>query len=231
MNSNIPIIRKHDRFWVVRDDLYPGGTKQIVLQNALPELNAKHFVYVASVFGKGGAALAHACAALGYKATLIMSEHKEMPSWVEEASAVGAEILLSPPRPVTIIEPHAREYAHDEGAYYIEQGFAFSEFVNHLAAYAKKLPMNPAEIWCPVVSGTLAQGLEIAFPKAAMNCVAVVKHHDYDGRGTVYEAPEKFVRGAAIPPPYPSWTYSDAKVWRFAKKHGAEDAVIWNTNA
>jgi len=226
-----PVIERLDKFWVVRDDLVPGGTKQIVLRELLPELNEKHFVYTASIFGKGGAALAYACAELGYKCTLFMAKSNISVAWTEDVKKLGTKIIWTDLMPVTEIEPMAWQYAEMNNAFCLPLGFSSEQFAQHLADYARKLPFEPVELWCPIVSGTMAHALESAFPNTKLKGVSVVKNHDYRGFGEVFFAPEKFVRGAAIPPPYPSWPYSDAKVWRFAKKHGVDDAVIWNSNA
>ena len=228
---NTPIIEKHDRFWVVRDDLVPGGTKQIVLRKMLPDLNETHFVYTASVFGKGGAALAFACAELGYKCTLFIAKSNFQPDWLEEVKKTDTRIIWTDALPVVEIETMAWQYALQNEAFCLPLGFSSEQFHTALVEYAHKLPFQPKEIWCPIVSGTMAHALESAFPHAAFKGVSVVKHHDYKGFGEIFQAPEKFARGAAIPPPYPAWPYSDAKLWRFAKKHGVDDAVIWNSNA
>lgn len=225
------VIERHGKFNVVRDDLHPGGTKQIVLRNLLPELNAKHFVYVASAFGKGGAALAYTCAELGFDCTLFMARASIQPDWIADVQSKGTKIIWQDLSPVTKIEPKAHNHALQSDAQYMPLGFDTARFYEILRDYAQTLPFAPQEIWCPIVSGTMARGLEFAFPDAAIKGVSVVKHHDYTGFGQVFHAPEKFIRGAAIPPPYPSWPYSDAKVWRFAQKHGIDDAVIWNSNA
>ncbi len=226
-----PVIERHDRFWVVRDDLIPGGTKQIVLRELLPTLGETHFVYAASVFGKGGAALAFACAELGFQCTLFVAKSNVQMKWVEDVKALGTKIIWTDLMPVTVLEEMAWNYAVQHNAFCLPLGFASEQFETILQNYARLLPFEPKEIWCPIVSGTMAHSLEQAFPNAAIKGVSVVKNPDYKGFGEMLFAPEKFVRGAAIPPPYPSWTYSDAKVWRFAKKQGIEDAVIWNSNA
>lgn len=231
MPDNLPVLERHDRFWVVRDDVVPGGTKQIVLRKVLPELNETHFVYTASVFGKGGPALAFACAELGFKCTLFIAKSTVTVPWIEEVKALGTRLIWTDLMPVVEIEQMAWQYALQNDAFCLPLGFSSEQFHTHLVEYARLLPFKPTEIWCPIVSGTMAHGLESAFPDAKLNGVSVVKHHEYRGFGEVYRAPEKFVRGAAIAPPYPSWTYSDAKVWRFAKKFGIDDAVIWNSNA
>lgn len=219
-----------DRFWVVRDDLIPGGTKQVVLRAMLPELQDKHFVYTASVYGKGGAALAFACAELGYQCTLFMAKSAFQPAWLEAVKQTGARIIWTDAIPVTEIEPMAWQFALQNDALCLPLGFDSEQFHTHLMAYAQRLPFQPKELWAPIVSGTMAHALESAFPDAAFKGVSVVKNHDYHGFGQVYQAPEKYARGAAIPPSYPAWAFSDAKVWRFVKKHGADDAVIWNSN-
>jgi len=211
--------------------MYPGGTKQIILRQWLPEFEQTHFVYVASTYGKGGLALAHACAELGLKCTLFIARSGFLPEWLHDLKKLGTQLIWTEQMPVTQIEPLAWEYSLKNEAQYLSLGFAQERFKELLIGYARTLDFVPQEIWCPIVSGTMASALEQAFPDAALKGVSVVKHHDDAGKGEVYFAPEKFVRGAAIPPPYPSWPFSDAKVWRFAKKFGRDDALIWNSNA
>lgn len=225
------MIERHGRFNVVREDLVPGGTKQIVLREYLPELKNRHFVYAASTYGKGGAAVAYACAELGFEATLFMAPGNTPVKWVEEVEKLGIKIHWTRLQQIADIDDIARGFAFENEAAHLPLGFMDKRFTELMAQYASGLPFQPNEIWCPVVSGTMASALEIAFPDAAIKGVSVVKHPGYQGRGELLYAEEKFVRNAASPPPYPSWTYSDAKVWRLAQKFGKDDAVIWNSNA
>ncbi len=234
--SDTPVVEQHGRFHVVRDDIHPGGTKQVILRKLLPELDASHFVYAASAFGKGGAALAHACAEAGYKATLLMPRSTVEVEWVEAVQKLGTEIIWTDLLPIDRIDDMAWQYACEHEARHLILGFAMTRFFDLLVQYAQKLPINPHEIWCPVVSGTMASALETAFPNAALKAVSVVKNPGYrpqnNQAGTeMFFAQEKFVRRAASPPPFPSWPYSDAKVWRVAQKHGSDNALIWNSNA
>lgn len=218
----------------MRDDVHAGGTKQVILRALLPELNATHFVYAASPFGKGGAALAFACAAAGYKATLFMPRSTVQMAWVEDAQKSGAEIIWTDLLPIDQLDDMAWEYARDNDAHHMVLGFATERFSELLIEYARHLPMAPHEIWCPVVSGTMAAALETAFPEAEIKAVSVVKNPGYRpqrDKAEIFYAQEKFVRQAASPPPYPSWPYSDAKIWRLAQKNGSDNALIWNSNA
>lgn len=202
-----------------------------MLREYLPELGQKHFVYAASVFGKGGAALAYACAELGFKCTLLMPRPTIQLAWVDDVQKLGTEIVWTDLMPIDQLELMAWDYARDNNARHLVAGFTSDRFSELMVAYMRRLPFQPMEIWCPVVSGTMALALEQAFPNAELNVVSVVKNPGYVGKATVFYAPEKFIRNVAIPPPFPSWPYSDAKVWRFAQKHGGDDAVIWNSNA
>lgn len=233
-----PVVEQHGRFFVVRDDIHPGGTKQVILRQWLPELRQEHghthFVYAASAFGKGGAALAFACAELGYKATLFMPRPSPKLSadivWIDAVQKTGAEIIFTDPMPHEKLDGMALRYARKIDARYLVPGFPYPAFQETLMAYARSLPMVPTEIWCPVVSGSLAYALEAAFPEAALKPVSVVQTPGYEGDAELLFAQEKFIRRVAVSPPYPSWPYSDAKIWQLAKKHGTDGALIWNSN-
>lgn len=217
----------------MRDDLLPGGTKQIVLRQWLPEFDTGHFVYTASAYGKGGAALAYACHELGHRCTLFMAQTPAdaKAPWIDDVLKLGTHIHWTEKLPVSSIEPQAMDYAFRNGAHYLSLGFARQRFHDLLVEYMQKLPIQPPEIWCPIVSGTMATALERAFPSIPLHGVSVVKHHGYFGAGKVHFAAEKYTRQAASPPSYPSWTYSDAKIWRIAQKLGQDGALIWNSNA
>ena len=47
-------------------------------------------------------------------------------------------------------------------------------------------------------------------------------------RHNVYIAPERFASVAQAPPPYPSVSTYDAKLWQFVLKYGEEGDFIWN---
>lgn len=226
-----PVVEQHGRFHVVRDDIHPGGTKQVVLRALLPEMNATHFVYAASVFGKGGAALAYACAEAGYKATLFLPRSNTPVAWVDAVQKLGTEIIWTDLMPTERLDDMAWQYACEHDVRHMILGFATQRFAELMTQYVQNLDMKPHEIWCPVVSGTMASVLEDAFPDAALKPVSVVKAPGYSGAAQMFFAQEKYIRQAASPPPYPSWPYSDAKVWRVAQKNGSDNALIWNSNA
>eukprot|EP01047_Picozoa_sp_COSAG01_P000810 COSAG01_NODE_16_length_40091_cov_15.728646_23_plen_98_part_00 len=66
----VPVVRTHDEYLVVRDDLLPGGTKRRGLMAYVQQhSHCNEFVYASPCEGYAQLGLAHACHDLGRQAT------------------------------------------------------------------------------------------------------------------------------------------------------------------
>ena len=96
----------------------------------------------------------------------------------------------------------------------------------------KNKPVVPTELWGVASSGTLARGLQAAFPKATVHVVQTGHSMSKEqiGRARLHKSPYKFDQRCkeAEMPPYPSEAFYDSKVWSFVKKHGKPGALVWN---
>jgi Cysteine synthase len=232
MTLPAPVIRKHDGFLVVRDDMLEGGTKRRVLGSLLARWPNNEFVYASMSGGYGPVALAYACRDLGRRATLIYSWHKSKPL-VEKAKAAGADIVMTPkPAFFNVVQKHARNYAqaHPE-ARLLKMGFDYPEFVEETAELAGSLDVQPQQVWCAGGSGALTRALQKAWPGAEHHVVRVSSVRGDFGRATQHMAPEKFTQVAKIKPPFPSAKYYDAKIWRFVEELAEPGALVWNVGA
>jgi len=211
-------VKSYEHIFVLRDDLIAGGTKRRALDILLQGLTEKDVSYAGTIFGYGALALAHACEAAGKTAHLYLSCNNLGHPMLEHIRATGAVIERCEALPV---EQLHREIA---GEYIFPLGFDTPEFHTVMVDALRQLDISPySEIWCPVVSGTLAKGLAAAFPGTPIKTVGMAKSTQAD-----FYAPEKYHRPVAQPPPYPACPYTDAKVWQFARVHAAPNAVIWN---
>ena len=219
-----PVIQTIDGgLHVLRDDLLAGGTKRRGLYLLLRGLNAESVFYAGTTMGHGAIALALAGRDTGKDVNIILSA-KDNDPYVLKLQDAGATVHLSKPLPIDMLHQQAIEMA--QGAPVFPPGFATPEFAGSLSGVVSSLDMSPySEIWVASVTGTLARALKKTFPKTMVRTVSVVKN----GAPCDFTASEKYHQPAKSPPPYPSCPYTDAKVWRFVRKHARPGALIWNT--
>ena len=207
---------------IQRDDLIAGGTKRRGLDVLLKDIAAPRLFYAGTKFGYGALALAHAAQDAGKQADIFLSAEDTYPM-VEKIRMTNANLYLQPPLPIATL--HVMAVEHALGAPVFPPGFDMPEFETALARAVTALDLSAySELWTASVTGTLTRALKRAFPDKIFKTVSVVKSGSGD-----YTAPVKYHQPAKSPPPYPSCPYTDAKLWQFAQKHAAPDALIWNT--
>jgi hypothetical protein len=214
---------------VVRDDLLPGGTKLRYLVPLLASDRAQEFVYASPAYGYAQIALAHACKMLGKRATIFAAKRNRLHRRQEAAKAAGARIMLVPNGYLTVVQKAAREYCAVSGARLIPFGVDTPEAIEAFADCARALPIRPLEVWCVAGSGTLARGLQAAWPGAKVFAIQVGRAPNA-GRAEILLAPEAFEDDAKHPPPFPSCSNYDAKAWRFLRR-ARPGALFWNVAA
>lgn len=224
-----PIVQPVGEWLVVRDDMLPGGTKQRVLPRFLDGAYSE-FVYATPAYGYAQIALAHACASMGKRATVFVAKRNQLHARTMEAKHAGARIVQVPHGYLSNVQSKARAYAEAAGAYLLPWGLDFPEFRAALADVARGLGIEPGEVWCAAGSGTLTRALQHAWPAARHHAVMVGAEPNA-GRATVHAAPEKFEQDAKEPPPFPSCSNYDAKVWQFFKRRAGPGALLWNVAA
>ena len=248
------ILHKNKTFFVVRDDLLPGGSKQRACAPFLEDLVKKGFdqFYYASPFaGFAQVALAYTCQQLGLKCVLYCEKDqtKESPNAKHEftqlAESYGAKIIIL--ETLDMCEKQAkREALMALRSIKIPLGFNCESFT---IAFEKELryqwteviqsiKLNPARIWLPVGSGTLASVFERILPASTeIMCVDVrvlaasdqrILSLIHKPRINLYSAPEYFHEPADLPPTIPSNTHYDAKIWQFLSKFGHDYDLWWN---
>lgn len=224
-----PIITEHDGIHVVRDDLFPGGTKA----RFLPILfdRADEVVYASPAEGGAQTALAQVAADLGKRATIFVAKRAEPHSRALMAKRLGAKVLQVSPGYLSVVQARATAYAGDRGAYLAPFGVDLPEAIDAIAAAATATGLDPAEVWCASGSGVLARGLAKAWPKAARFVVQIGRAlvpEDVAG-ATIIIHPKPFGHALKAAPPFPSDPHYDAKGWEIAKaRHGAGPCVFWN---
>lgn len=220
-----PVIAEHDGFLVVRDDLLPGGTKRRAVHALFDE--REEYVYASPVYGYAQVALAYAARDHGRRATIFCAQRKARHPLTIEAAQAGARVFEVPHGYMTVVRARAREYCHMYGAKMLPFGLDDVRFSLALAEVARRLPVTPSEVWTVVGSGVLSRALQHAWPNAYFYGVRVGAEPDA-GKAEVVVAPEKYEASARYPPPFPSCSNYDAKVWAFMKQNARPGALFWN---
>lgn len=223
-----PVLEEHEGIVVVRDDLVAGGSKRRVIDQLLQP--QQEFVYASPAYGYAQIALAHACRAMGASATVFTAARVQLHARTLEAHRAGAKVVQVPVGYMSNVRAKARAYCDLTGATLLPFGLDVPEFLFGLAAAARAIPAKPREVWAAAGSGTLIRALQLAWPAASFHAVRVGAVPDV-GKAQLHVAPEKFEQDARQPPPFPSCSNYDAKVWRFIREKASPGALFWNVAA
>jgi hypothetical protein len=162
--TTAPVVVEHEGVHVVRDDLFPGGTKA----RYIPRLfdSADEIVYASPAEGGAQYALAHVARALGKRATIFCAERAEQHPRQHQACALGAKVVLVRPGYLSVVQARAKAYCAKTGATLAPFGMEVEGAHEAIAEAARATGLKPAEVWCAAGSATLAQGLMLGWPEA-----------------------------------------------------------------
>jgi hypothetical protein len=222
-----PVVEAVDGYRVVRDDYLAGGSKTRYLLPLLQARPEAEVVYGSPASGYAQIAIAYVCTMLGKRATVFVAKSKHVHARTAVAAAAGARIVPVAYGRLSVVLARARGYAHVRRAYLVPWGVDVPEAIECFAQAARSITPAPTEVWACAGSGTLIRGLQLAWPAASFHAVQVGAQPNV-GNATLHRAPE---RDAELPPPYPSCSNYDAKVWRFVQQHAQPGALIWNVGA
>ena len=227
-----PIIEEFDGIQVVRDDLLNGGTKRRAFNYyvaSLPEV--KEFVYASPRQGYAQLSLAYSCRDLNRKCTVTVPKGERY--WLtNEAEKLGCKIIEIPMGYLTNIQSKARVYCEKNGAHLIPFGGDHPVIVEAMCSEAKRLDINPTEVWTVMSSGVLSRGLQKCWPNAKFYGVQI-GHNTTKlemGRAETFRSKYKFQQECKEDerPPFPSSLTYDSKAWTFIKEHATKGALFWN---
>jgi hypothetical protein len=222
-----PRVERIGRFHVVRDDLLPGGSKMRYMLPLLAARPEREICYASPAEGFAQIALAHCCAALGKQAVVFVAQRKQPHRRTLAAHAAGARVFQVPNGRLNVVQARARLYAADKAAHLIPWGVDIPEALQAFSEAARSIPLQPLEVWACSGSGALIRGLQLAWPQASFHAVQVGALPNV-GAARLWKAPEAYGEPARQPPPWPSCDNYDAKVWQFASRHAADEALLWN---
>jgi len=222
-----PITSEHDGILVVRDDLFPGGTKARFIPALFADTD--EVVYATPCEGGAQTALAYVAAQLGKRATLFCAARKHPHPRTAMAQRLGANYHFVSPGYLSVVQARAEEYADQTGAKLAS--FGIPQAVDTIAEAALATGLTPHEVWCASGSGTLARGLAKAWPWASRYAVEVgreLAYRDVDN-AIIVTQPLPFGRPHPQQPPFPSDPHYDAKAWAECKaRRGSGLVLFWN---
>lgn len=225
-----PIVELHSGISVVRDDLFPGGTKARFLPLLFED--CEELVYASPCEGGAQTAIATVAAQLGKRATIFIAKRKTPHPRALMAKRLGAKVYQVEPGYLTVVQARARAYCEATGAKLAPFGIDMPEAIERIAAAARMIEQEPEEVWCACGSGVLARGLALAWPKARRHVVRVGREifaKDVAG-AEIHETLLKFeqpYRGE--PAPFPSDPHYDAKAWSKCQQlHLSDRTLFWN---
>jgi hypothetical protein len=209
----IPIVMEHESILVVRDDLFPGGTKARFLGMMFDA--AEEVVYASPAEGGAQVALATVARRLSKRATIFVARRARPHPRTIQAAKLGAKVMGVTPGYLSVVQAGAREYCVRTGARLMPFGADMPEAINAIAAAACAIGIKPHELWCAAGSGVLARGLAAAWPNARRHAVQVgrtLTERDVAG-AIVHVHPVPFGREVRSKPPFPSDPEYEAKAW------------------
>jgi hypothetical protein len=228
----VPVLTEHEGITVVRDDLFPGGTKARFLGQLFE--GADEVVYASPAEGGAQTALAAVAKGLGKRATIFVASRATPHRRALLAREWGARVCQVSPGYLTVVQARARAYCEATGARLVPFGADVPEAIAAIREAALATGLVPDEVWCAAGSGVLSRGLAAAWPGARRFAVQIgreITPADVAGAEIVV-APYRFGQECRTKPPFPSDPHYDAKAWEIAKaRRGAGLCCFWNVTS
>ena len=219
---------------VIRDDLLIGGTKQRGLVGYMNSCPYSEFVY--SYEGFAQISLAQSAKLTGKSCTLFVPKLRRDSIFTRVAESMGAKIVRIRGGYQRYIQTITEKYVNEhENSVLLPFGCNNRFYKDELYQNIKKSILNeltPLRIWIACGSGTTLTVLSEIFPDTHFCLVEIGKHVDIPqslrSRVSVFKAVEGFHEKCTTPPPYPSLSTYDGKVWQFVIQFGRNGDYIWN---
>ena len=229
-SSTAPVVEKFDGVHVVRDDLFPGGTKARFLPLIFEGVT--ELVYASPCEGGAQTALATVAANLGKRATIFIAKRAVPHPRGLMAKRLGAAVYQVSPGYLSVVRARAKAYAAAHGATLAPFGINLPEAATVISAAARSTGIKPDEVWCASGSGVLARALALAFPDARRHVVQIgrtLTPMEVAG-AEIHVHPLKFEQALKARPPFPSDPHYDAKAWELAARRASpgKTVLFWN---
>jgi hypothetical protein len=230
-----PKLVEHDGFKVVRDDLMGYGSKcrfgDILVQTCKKDT----LVYVQPRCGFAGISLAYLANKYNKRLVLFSPASKEISDHQAICIENGAQMKFKRIAAMPVLNSHAKKWAAANDAFFIPLGLKHDLVTAAAVKVAHDLAEvhgYPEEVWSAISTGVLQRSLQIAWPNAKFNGVAVARNIKKGERGIaeIWSHPKAFAQKVdkEYAPPFDSAINYDAKAWEFMKKHGNQGSWFWN---
>jgi len=192
-------------------------------------------VYVQPRYGFAGISLAYLAKKYNKKLVLFSPSQKEISDHQAICVEMGAQMKFKRIAAMPVLNAHAKKWAESNNAFFIPLGLRHELVTAAAVKVAHDLAEKhgyPEEVWSAISTGVLQRSLQIAWPDAKFNAVAVARNIKKGERGsaTIWSHPKAFTQDVdpQYNPPFPSAMNYDAKAWEFMTKHGSPGAWFWN---
>ena len=230
-----PEIVEHNGFNVVREDLMGFGSKCRFGDILVSTCKKDTLVYVQPRYGFAGISLAYLAKKYNKKLVLFSPSQKEISDHQAICIERGAEMKFKRIAAMPVLNAHAKKWAEENDAFFIPLGLKHELVTAVAVKVAYDLAEKhgyPDEVWSAISTGVLQRSLQIAWPDAQFNGVAVARNIQKGERGIakMWSHPKAFTQNVdkEYYPPFPSALNYDAKAWEFMVKNGTPGAWFWN---
>jgi hypothetical protein len=220
-----PVIETHEGRYVVREDLIDVGTKARAGEFLIATCPSDTIVYVQPRCGFAGISLTKLCKMYGKKLVLFMPSSKEISNHQAWCIEHGCEYHFHRIAAMPNLNLIASKWAKENNAFFVPLGLRHKLVTAMLVKVAYEL-CEPDCFWTAFSTGVLNRALQIAWPHAEANGVAVARNiHDGEkGRAKIVGHYRSFSQDSLMSPPFPSASNYDAKVWEFTEPGD----LFWN---
>lgn len=230
-----PIIKEHNGFNVVREDLMGYGSKCRFGDILVSTCESDTLVYVQPRYGFAGISLAYLAKKYNKRLVLFSPSQKEISDHQAICIERGAEMKFKRIAAMPVLNAHAKKWAEENDAFFIPLGLKHELVTAAAVKVAYDLAEKhgyPQEVWSAISTGVLQRSLQIAWPDADFHGVAVARNIQKGerGRAKLWSHPKAFTQNVneEFYPPFPSALNYDAKAWEFMQKHANPGAWFWN---
>ena len=225
-----PVVCEHEGVRVVRDDLIMG-TKSRAGDLLAFKSPAETLVYCQPRTGLAGVSLLDVAKHHNRKVVLFMPSSKRVSHHQACCIERGAEVHFHRIAAMPNLNKKAKEYAEKYGYFFIPLGLRHELATAAIVHAASKIP-EPEEVYVATSTGVLNRALQIAWPNARFNGIAVARNMKSGelGRSSVTSEPLAFVKAEKKEnlPPFPTIDTYDGKVWKYVPKNSGKNVLFWN---
>lgn len=230
-----PVIVNHNGVLVVRDDLLGDGvgTKARAADFLVSKAPSDTIVYVQPRVGLAGLSLIDVAHRHGKRVVLFMPASRRIS--LHQACTIerGGEPVFRRIAAMPNLNTIAERWAHENGAYFVPLGLRHPYATAALVKVASRMDA-PRHAWVATSTGVLTRALQIAWPDTRFTSIAVSRNMKSGelGRARVISEQAPFLKEETVlPPPFPSVSTYDAKVWKFIPGENEVETpgnLMWN---